>query len=667
MISNGGTSTLGLYDFKRQVDSFGGVNYWTSISGGYLPNARVMLSNGDIVKNNTSGNLTNNPNTDMTGWISELTTSNGTTIDSRFSQVPTILDFFTKAELTSFNSNPNMDCTAIIRRAFSSGAKKINFLNLQLNISISSTVDDPLATFATGDIELFGNGAAFIDNTDYSTTVASFNPLFVLTGEVTSFKSNISHIGLQIPSMETRIGYRGATYVYSKGANKNIELNCYLENTRYGILAGNYADPSLGGTKHVRVNLNCKNVGYPVATYLADDIEAYITGEGFHRASYIAGARYARVTALVKNFYIAQVAVLFTDAKTGTGTSRGCSDVKCHVVDMGSSTYVNNSYLCGISLSRVDTGTVYDDVELNATLVATDSVATKLGHSIINSTVKNILPNDYPLNWTSGITLNRIKISGLIDRSAQTVAEHDVGEVYMLTEDGATNFAKVSQINVTDLEYRAGSGSKPRTFLMLNRGLKDKAFFNNVNFPNNARFLYGSNNTSMTHFDKCKILGLSTTSTDQLPNTTCTFDSCDVYGGTDYINILNKVFLNTPIGSIATSSIKTLSQDLTLTGASVQWSGAIPIHSTVLAVRVKLLTDITGSTGFTVGDTATPTKFFNSNTTTTGTTLSVSNMPAATVPYVVTGTNNIVVTSKTSNFTGGSIRIVVDYINFATI
>lgn len=72
MISNGGTSTLGLYDFKRQLDNFGGVNYfqtWTS----YLPNARVMLTNGDIVKNNTSGNLTNDPNTNMTGWISDKT------------------------------------------------------------------------------------------------------------------------------------------------------------------------------------------------------------------------------------------------------------------------------------------------------------------------------------------------------------------------------------------------------------------------------------------------------------------------------------------------------------------------------------------------------------------------------------------------------------------
>ena len=68
MISNGGTATLGLYDFKRQVDSFGEVNYFQSGTS-YLPNARVMLDNGEIVQNKTVGNLTNNPNIDMNGWV----------------------------------------------------------------------------------------------------------------------------------------------------------------------------------------------------------------------------------------------------------------------------------------------------------------------------------------------------------------------------------------------------------------------------------------------------------------------------------------------------------------------------------------------------------------------------------------------------------------------
>ena len=70
MISNSGTSTLGLYDLKRQIDAFGGVDYFrSSLAGGYIPNARVMLANGEIVQNKTSGNLTNDPNANMTGWL----------------------------------------------------------------------------------------------------------------------------------------------------------------------------------------------------------------------------------------------------------------------------------------------------------------------------------------------------------------------------------------------------------------------------------------------------------------------------------------------------------------------------------------------------------------------------------------------------------------------
>lgn len=69
MISNSGTSTLGLYDLKRQIDAFGGVDYFRqNLSGGYLKNARVMLANGEIVKSTIDGN-TNDPNVDMTGWV----------------------------------------------------------------------------------------------------------------------------------------------------------------------------------------------------------------------------------------------------------------------------------------------------------------------------------------------------------------------------------------------------------------------------------------------------------------------------------------------------------------------------------------------------------------------------------------------------------------------
>ena len=76
MISNSGTSTLGLYDLKRQIDAFGGVDYFRpNLVGGYLKNARVMLANGDIVKSTIDGNA-NNPNVDMIGWFLDSSDAN---------------------------------------------------------------------------------------------------------------------------------------------------------------------------------------------------------------------------------------------------------------------------------------------------------------------------------------------------------------------------------------------------------------------------------------------------------------------------------------------------------------------------------------------------------------------------------------------------------------
>ena len=135
MISNSGTSTLGLYDFKRQIDAFGGVDYFRStLAGGYLKNARVMLPNGDIVKSLVNGN-TINPNNDMTGWVktnsaSQIFDKSGLSQqdinDSSKLLSANVLDFFTESELMAWKADPNhFDASDAIIRAqtLSSGAE----------------------------------------------------------------------------------------------------------------------------------------------------------------------------------------------------------------------------------------------------------------------------------------------------------------------------------------------------------------------------------------------------------------------------------------------------------------------------------------------------------------------------------------------------------------
>lgn len=120
MISNSGTSTLGLYDLKRQIDAFGGVDYFRqNLAGGYLKNARVMLANGDIVKSTINGNV-NDPNVDMTGWVKTNSTSQ--IFDSSGLSQQEINNNFVTPEMHGAKANdPSFDNTEALNAAFATG------------------------------------------------------------------------------------------------------------------------------------------------------------------------------------------------------------------------------------------------------------------------------------------------------------------------------------------------------------------------------------------------------------------------------------------------------------------------------------------------------------------------------------------------------------------
>lgn len=591
-------------------------------------------------------------------------------IKSKISRYPTILDFFTSSELNAFNSKPNMDCTAIIKRAFEKGVKKLNFLDLQMHITKALLIEDPLATFTSGDIELYGNGATFIDDTVYTDeNNPSFNSLFILDGGVNSFKSNINYIGKPLASLATKIGYIGATYVYSRRANKNITVNAYLENIRYGILAGNYSDPLLGGAKHIRGSLDCKNVGYPIATYLADDIELTITGEGFHRVHYIAGCNHARIKTLTKNYYIAPIAHLYTDAKTGEGTSKGCVDCRTEAHDQGSTQYVTDSYLLGLSLSRVDPNTVYDGVTMIGYVKAKNGVAEKFGLGTIVSSVRTVQPS-YPANWESSIHLNNITFKGIVDRREQTTEEHGYSDLYLSCVDdvsvsGERRAPTIRNLNI-DVDYFAGTGNKPRGFWWFLDGLQDVANVR-LNAKSSGLNVIRSNTNSLIKFRDSAIIGVDTGNSASF-NSKMEFIDSDIYGGNAYLPPTNKRFSNTKVGGDYPVLIKILTNELTLSGASVTWTNALPIHAMILGVTFVITQEIVGSSGLLIGDGTTVNKFISSTLTATGAGIGLSNAPANTYPYITPGTRNIVVTARDSGggtaatFTSGKVKVVVNYI-----
>lgn len=68
----GASNVLDASGETQQQVNYNGGSKWHSRIGGYKLNERVVLTNGDIVKSITNGN-TNDPNVNMTGWITGLT------------------------------------------------------------------------------------------------------------------------------------------------------------------------------------------------------------------------------------------------------------------------------------------------------------------------------------------------------------------------------------------------------------------------------------------------------------------------------------------------------------------------------------------------------------------------------------------------------------------
>ena len=90
---------------QQQVNYNGG-SKWYSRNGGYLQNERVVLSNGDIVKSTVNGN-TNNPNSDMTGWVySSLTPGKNLSDVADKAAARTNLGVYSKTETDSIAGTP---------------------------------------------------------------------------------------------------------------------------------------------------------------------------------------------------------------------------------------------------------------------------------------------------------------------------------------------------------------------------------------------------------------------------------------------------------------------------------------------------------------------------------------------------------------------------------
>lgn len=550
------------------------------------------------------------------------------------------------------------DDTVAMKAMLSCGASIFDFLDKPYKIATTNGANFSSFTSKTK-LTIKGEGALLTDTTTH--TSSGLTILFSLDACSNVDIYGVNYKGEQLASPSdpiNGIGYKGVTFVNLKNACSNVNVSAFLTDARYGVRAGNYSTASEGYSYNLNINITGSRVGYTVAFYLAQDFRVYSYSVDGHRAVYLAGCQRGTVDAHVKNQYIAPIQVILSDAKTGTGTSRGSSDIDVKVSDMGSTTYVANSWLCGIALSRVDPGTIFSNLHFHVNLKSTDTVAETIGAFVINSSAKNYEPS-YPYNWEQTIYLKNISVSGLIDRSEQTTATHGTGEVYVGTIDTGTHYATSSGFNFNQLKIINGAGSNPRDLYFLLDGLTDACKFNQCDFGNytlECRAPVTGWPVGFV-FNDCNTITRTTANTSSA--VPFAFNNTNI---SDLTQPLAYAKMNSATVKSAGLRTITIVKDITLTGASVSFTSFIPAGATVLGVSGIVTTAITGATGYTVGVAAEAARYVDTNTLTLGSTFTPANHSATELsPRVYLSFTDIVVTAKTSNFTGGALRVALTY------
>ena len=555
-----------------------------------------------------------------------------------------------------YGDNTNYD-TVAMKAMLSCGASIFDFLDKPYKIATTNGENFSSFTSKTK-LTIKGEGALLVDTTTH--TSDGLTILFSLDACSNVDIYGVNYKGEQLASPSdpiNGIGYKGVTFVNLKNACSNVNVSAFLTDARYGVRSGDYSTASEGYSCNLNLNIISLRVGYAFALYLAQDFKIYSYSVDGHRAVYLAGCQRGEVDAHVKNQYIAPIQVLLTDAKTGTGTSRGCANINTTVRDMGSTTFVANSWLCGIAPSRVDPGTIYTDLHFHVYLKSTDSVASTLGAFVIIGTAKAYQPS-YPYNWEQTIYLKNISVSGLIDRSEQTTSTHGLGEVYISTIDTGTHYATSSGFSFNQLKIINGAGSNPRGLYFLLDGLTDSCTFNQCDFGNYVLECRAPVTGWPVGFifNGCTI---TRTTSDIVSTVPFAFNNTNISDLTQPL-----AYSKMSSATVKSAGLRTVTvvKDIALTGASVSFTSFIPSGVTVLGVSGIVTTAITGATGYTVGVATAPDRYVNTNTLTLGSTFTPNSQSAAeTSPRTYTSVTDIIVTAKTSNFTGGALRVAVTY------
>lgn len=404
------------------------------------------------------------------------------------------------------------DDTQAIRNALAI-SKNIYFPPGKYLISVSNTSRGSLKWFTDEtDVIIRGNNAVLVDGNTYSTP--ALTNIFAFTRCKNVEITGINYLGKVIVDPDNQLHNLGTTFAYFEDNCTNIKVEADLENIRYGVRSGDYLNPVYGYCSNFKIYITGKMIGYPVALNLVDNADIKVYVDGVHRAVYLAGVYGANVDCKTKNSYGATIQVLLTNSITiysaiqSEQRARGCKFIKVNAVDTGSTKHLPHAALTGIALQWVAQGTEYTDIDIHFNVRSSDTVSSQMGGFHLDSTVGGV-----PFTWENYILFKNIKISGAIDRTGQTVATNQAGEIYIRAYDtkdtGFTHSPKMSNFVIENVVINKGLIQSRGIFIDV-PNLQDSLIINNLQADGIDVFM--SARTGKVALSNSKIKALAVTS-----------------------------------------------------------------------------------------------------------------------------------------------------------
>lgn len=391
-------------------------------------------------------------------------------------------------EDTAFTILANDD-TQAIKNAFSTG-KNIYFPKGRYLFNIPNTTRNSLHWFTEeNNIQINGQDAVLVDGNTY--TEGKMVNVLAFTRCKNIKIIGLNYEGKAITNPDTELHVLGTTFAYFEDHCENIEVEADLNNMRYGVRTGDYLNPTYGYCKNFTLRITGEMIGYPIALYLADSVRSFVNVDGCHRATYLAGVYNADIEINSKNYYGATVQCLMTNTITTYDTvqsnqrARGCKNIKVKARDTGSTHYLPHTMMAGIGLQWVAQGTEFSDIDVLFSVRSDDTKASQIGGFQIASTAKDTSSTDrnYPFNWEPYITIKNVKASGTIDRTGQTVATNQAGELYIVAYDSSdttyTHCPLISNLVIDNVVISKGT-TQSRALYIEVPNLQDTLQINNL-------------------------------------------------------------------------------------------------------------------------------------------------------------------------------------------